>query len=421
MEEAPQGTFEDELEWCIRQLETGLLRRNPTPKQASDAQRVLQVLRSRKAPFVKKRAVMNRVFGNYRLKMAEERKSQHTAAEPPDAHIEEGAAQYSQSICYRKCSKDTPGSPSGLFSASGNTFSFDFCIDNLEQDTEGGSGDVEDSRNHNQGTSIPPGANTGFSFNFQISEDTASPLPSSGLLDAAEKTNVVTGTESGGKSEVETSITGSAGPASEPVKPEGAGKGSVDPPRRKKKKKKGPKERSQGIVQKGGKSEAAAEITTNASQDASQSGAEELRRELDWCVEQLEMGLQRQKSTAKQVEESLRAIKTLRSEKAPLVKKRQVMRAMFGDYRRKMEEEKQKQLRLLQIAAQTARVTEVPDVQRRKNSKVFRQSSHSACKPTDTNPSPPVVDSQAEPPATTDGRAFLFRPAQEPFCFNFQL
>lgn len=48
------------------------------------------------------------------------------------------------------------------------------------------------------------------------------------------------------------------------------------------------------------------------------------------------------------VDEALRTIKTLCSEKAVLAKKRQVMRAMFGDYRKKMAEEKQKQLKLMQ-------------------------------------------------------------------------
>lgn len=47
-------------------------------------------------------------------------------------------------------------------------------------------------------------------------------------------------------------------------------------------------------------------------------------------------------------EEASRALKTLRSSKAPLPKKRQVMRAMTGDYRKKMEEEKKKQYKLIQ-------------------------------------------------------------------------
>jgi len=47
-------------------------------------------------------------------------------------------------------------------------------------------------------------------------------------------------------------------------------------------------------------------------------------------------------------EEASRSLKTLRSAKAPLAKKRQVMRAMTGDYRKKMDEEKSKQYKLIQ-------------------------------------------------------------------------
>lgn len=47
-------------------------------------------------------------------------------------------------------------------------------------------------------------------------------------------------------------------------------------------------------------------------------------------------------------DEASRALKTLRSSKAPLPKKRQVMRAVTGDYRKKMEEEKTKQFKLIQ-------------------------------------------------------------------------
>uniref|UniRef100_A0A8C5R5P1 Uncharacterized protein n=1 Tax=Leptobrachium leishanense TaxID=445787 RepID=A0A8C5R5P1_9ANUR len=414
MEEVPQGTFEDELEWCIHQLETGLMCRNPTPKQVSDAQRVIQVLRSRKAPFVKKRAVMNRVFGNYRLKMSEERKEQqHQAADnPPVVHVEEGTTLDSQSICYRKCSKDTPGSSSAWFSASGNTFSFDFCIEELEQDTEeiledaeeNQVGPIRDGHELNQDSIYVPGEKSGFSFNFQIPEDKTSPSPSTELQVSVEKTNVAVESENGVKSEVMTVIAESAVPASLPVQQEETGKGSADPPRKKKKKKGakgGIQDRGKEMVQKGGKSKAVAEEMRT-----------ELRREVDWCVEQLEKGLQKQKSTAKLVEEAMRAIKTLRSEKAVLVKKRQVMRAMFGDYRSKMEEEKRKQLRLMQT---------VSDAQRQKNSKVFRQRSGTAGRATDANPASAAQDSQAQHQETNDGPAFLFRPSQETFCFNFQL
>lgn len=46
-----------------------------------DAQHILKVLRSHETPFVKKRQVMNHVFGDYCLKMAEDQKSMEKAGE----------------------------------------------------------------------------------------------------------------------------------------------------------------------------------------------------------------------------------------------------------------------------------------------------------------------------------------------------
>ncbi|KFO94289.1 UPF0488 protein C8orf33, partial [Buceros rhinoceros silvestris] len=98
--------------------------------------------------------------------------------------------------------------------------------------------------------------------------------------------------------------------------------------------------------------------TSHQDENSQQSG-DQLWKEVDWCVEQLELGLKTQKPTPKQAEEALRAIKTLRSDKAPLVKKRQLMRAMFGDYRKKMEEERCRELKLMETAAKSAKVVEV--------------------------------------------------------------
>lgn len=48
---------------------------------AEETQRILKVLRSSETPFVKKREVMDQVFGDYRLKMAEDQKSTEKAGE----------------------------------------------------------------------------------------------------------------------------------------------------------------------------------------------------------------------------------------------------------------------------------------------------------------------------------------------------
>lgn len=50
-------------------------------RAAEEAQHVLKVLRSHETPCVKKQQVMHRVFGDYRLRMAEDQKSMEKAGE----------------------------------------------------------------------------------------------------------------------------------------------------------------------------------------------------------------------------------------------------------------------------------------------------------------------------------------------------
>nr|XP_039250256.1 UPF0488 protein C8orf33 homolog isoform X1 [Styela clava] len=66
---------------------------------------------------------------------------------------------------------------------------------------------------------------------------------------------------------------------------------------------------------------------------------QKLQKELNWCIDQLRVGLMSQKSSQKQTQEVVRIIKTLSSSTAPLVKKRQIMRQYFGDYRKKIADE----------------------------------------------------------------------------------
>ncbi|MEQ2222440.1 hypothetical protein ILYODFUR_026465 [Ilyodon furcidens] len=101
--------------------------------------------------------------------------------------------------------------------------------------------------------------------------------------------------------------------------------------------------------------------TEGSQKEEELSPEEQLNRQLDWCIEQLELGIRSQKGTPKQKEEASRALKTLRSSKAPLVKKRQVMRAMTGDYRKQMEEEKKKQFKLIQSETASAQVKVASD------------------------------------------------------------
>lgn len=186
---------------------------------------------------------------------------------------------------------------------------------------------------------------------------------------------------------------------------------------KKKKKKAGDGKDSQ---QKGIKStaeETSKQETTELAPD------EQLNRELDWCIEQLELGLRTQKTSSKQREEASRALKTLRSSKAPLVKKRQVMRAISGDYRKKMEEERARQFRLIQSAMTSARVTSVTECK-----PVFHRRTERNTQPTDKTDQSQETHTLQGPRETNehkethdDTKPFVFTKTHEEFCFNFNL
>ncbi|KAM5152989.1 UPF0488 protein C8orf33 homolog isoform 2-T3 [Mantella aurantiaca] len=440
MEEAPQGTFQDELDWCIRQLETGLLRRNPTPQEAKDTKKILRVLRSQKATFVKKRQVMSRVFGNYQLKMAEDRQQKEKSASPP-VQTEELTHPDSQSVAFRKFPKDDQSSSTHwVFTPSDNSFVFNFCVEQTDDVEEAEPECTEKSPatcGQLEGSVLATQEGSDFAFNFPISVESAS---SSQNCEGQGGTADTSGDQPGAKPSlsavrnveeaqeassqnvcnVELSCSTLGLSANQNLTLEATVQNIPDAKNKKKKKNKTQtKSQCAQAEKKTQKPRAEPEKSPPAREEDSQAllKAIELQKELDWCVEQLEKGLQQQKTTPRQVEEALRGIKTLRSEKLALGKKRQVMRILFGDYRRKMEDERQKQIKLMQEAAKSARVIEVSGAARQKTSKVFRkcvqqsQSDNGQELPADSTDSP----AQAAP---SKGR-FIFQTSREPFCFNF--
>ncbi|XP_060663833.1 LOW QUALITY PROTEIN: UPF0488 protein CG14286 [Drosophila nasuta] len=66
--------------------------------------------------------------------------------------------------------------------------------------------------------------------------------------------------------------------------------------------------------------------------------------ELCWCVQQLQTALNSGKLNQKIAEDTAKNLKTLTSNTAPLIKKRQVMKLALGDYRLKMQQEEKKML-----------------------------------------------------------------------------
>nr|XP_054513175.1 UPF0488 protein C8orf33 homolog isoform X1 [Pan troglodytes] len=105
---------------------------------------------------------------------------------------------------------------------------------------------------------------------------------------------------------------------------------------------------------------------------SAEAQAQQLAQELAWCVEQLELGLKRQKPTPKQKEQAIGAIRTLRSKRTPLPRKRQLMHSLFGDYRAQMEAERLEALRAVRAAAYSAQVQPVDGATRKKSQRVCR-------------------------------------------------
>ncbi|NWU94482.1 CH033 protein, partial [Upupa epops] len=188
---------------------------------------------------------------------------------------------------------------------------------------------------------------------------------------------------------------------------------------KKKKKKQNPsaskKEIQKTEINRGAKAETNGCQQKDISQqnDTSQQSEDQLWKEVAWCVEQLELGLKTQKPTAKQAEEALRAIRTLRNDKAPLVKKRQLMRTMFGDYRKKMEEERCRELKLMEMAVKSAKVIKVKRSICNKSCQFIRKSS-SACRKSQGS-----AGSPSESPRTFNRGLLKFTTPQEEFRFNF--
>ncbi|XP_058281763.1 UPF0488 protein C8orf33-like [Hylobates moloch] len=105
---------------------------------------------------------------------------------------------------------------------------------------------------------------------------------------------------------------------------------------------------------------------------SAEAQAQQLAQESAWCVEQLELGLKRQKPTPKQKEQAIGAIRTVRSKRTPLPRKRQLMHSLFGDYRAQMEAEWREALQALRAAAYSAQVQPVDGATGKKSRRVCR-------------------------------------------------
>nr|XP_008122807.2 PREDICTED: uncharacterized protein LOC103282078 [Anolis carolinensis] len=441
MEEAPRPTFQDELGWCIARLETGLLRLNPTPKQAEETQRVLKVLRSRKAPVVKKRQAMRHALGDYRVRMEEEVKSAARAATKPEISRAQPGGNLGSEL-----DQEQPSPPAAVsaswFTPSDNSFQFGFDPSGKNSGEVGGAeGAREQPVGHNPSATLGFSAGSlgsGFAFHFAIPPPSAAADPGSGAdtteadapTDAESQNQKPTLPEPARPDRLDAKDEearrdgerpAQEGPTSEASQAAAAEtKADLTVPasgKRKKKKKKKKKDLPFAGAHRDSPDDGATSHGKGTSEHPDNSQADEqVKREVDWCVEQLELGLKTQKSTPKQMDEAFRAMRVLRSEKAALAKKRQLMKTMFGDYRAQMAEERRKQLKLMQAASKAAHIAEVAEDTCKNRGQVFWKSAErlrSERSPGESSLRPAACS------AFGGTSSFKFASSQGEFCFNF--
>uniref|UniRef100_A0A1E1VXM7 Uncharacterized protein n=1 Tax=Pectinophora gossypiella TaxID=13191 RepID=A0A1E1VXM7_PECGO len=71
--------------------------------------------------------------------------------------------------------------------------------------------------------------------------------------------------------------------------------------------------------------------------------------ELCWCIQQLERTLNHKKTSETQVQDTWKVLQVLKNNNQPIIRKRQLMRTHFGDYRAKMLAEEKKQTKKLPL------------------------------------------------------------------------
>ncbi|XP_037822812.1 UPF0488 protein CG14286-like [Lucilia sericata] len=148
--------------------------------------------------------------------------------------------------------------------------------------------------------------------------------------------------------------------------------------------------------------------------------------ELCWCVHQLENALNSGKLSQKVAEDTIKNLKVLKGNSAPLIKKRQVMKAAMGDYRAKMKEEEKK----MSLAPKQIKFTNSTEVNK-KSSFVKKSAILTSGKDFkfNFNPSNAVEnqtqESEQQPKETTDASNFKATNLQltsgSGFKFNFAI
>ncbi|KAL7286205.1 hypothetical protein TKK_0019503 [Trichogramma kaykai] len=145
--------------------------------------------------------------------------------------------------------------------------------------------------------------------------------------------------------------------------------------------------------------------------------------ELCWCIQQLELTVneissqaQQQKDAAnskeKQIMAMQRSLRSLKSNNASLIKKRQIMRNLFGDYRAKMAEDEKK------LAKEVSQVSVThKDKYDNMNKGVFVRKVHRQAKKINLE----TTESNEDKKSVEKKALIVPNSSDKPFLFNFQI
>ena len=139
----PGSTLEDDIKWCIAQLEMSVVSKSVPKKQKEESMKYIKLLQSGKTPVPRKRQIMRQNFGDYKQKMRERPLlDDDITLKVADSELMESAGTF-----HRKGAKFQPT-----------------CVN----DQQGAVGNVQHSNSHSLRDLCKELESTSFTFNFSI-------------------------------------------------------------------------------------------------------------------------------------------------------------------------------------------------------------------------------------------------------------
>ena len=140
----PGSTLEDDIKWCIAQLEMAVVSKSVTKKQKEESIKYIKLLESSRTPVPRKRQIMRQNFGDYKQKMRERPlPDSDVALKVADSELLVSAGKFHRKSMKFCCVNDDQGAVSGGFQhhsdshtlrdlckeLESTSFTFNFSID----------------------------------------------------------------------------------------------------------------------------------------------------------------------------------------------------------------------------------------------------------------------------------------------------